>query len=355
MPVIVEPKEPEAPVRPDAGVIRDARVRRTARRQRNAAALTAIAAIGALIAWSAGSWSSKSSSAGNGRARVAFQRAKQRRRARGWYISPALEGGSYGWCVLEPSSGSCASVPAENPRAAHGTRAIGTIVGSGSTAHEERITALLASDVHGVLVDGRAARVLTRAQLSYGLRIAQIVYPRKVWTEHASSLVATGANGKPLGDLGPWEHEGREPVSTIGHVRWWEKPQSLAPGPCQIRAHGLPALTPEWGHVAARVRPYAAKIIGRAFFSCIDTEYYLHNWPLETSILLDAQHPGAFPAAIPGMKPITGEPGLFWAPGDWHGEITATRNGNAWVVVAGGSGLHQREEVLHHLTASVRL
>lgn len=78
-------------------------------------------------------------------------------------------------------------------------------------------------------------------------------------------------------------------------------------------------------------------------------------WPLETSILLDAQHPGAFRAAIPGMKPITGEPGLFWAPGDWHGEITAVRRGNAWLVVAGGSGLHQRLEVLRHLTASVRL
>jgi hypothetical protein len=136
-------------------------------------------------------------------------------------------------------------------------------------------------------------------------------------------------------------------------VRWWARPQPLAPGPCQIRAHGLPALEPEWGHVAATIRPYPAKIIGRAFFSCIDSEYYMHKWPLETAILLDARHPGRAPAAIPGMKPVAGSPGLFNAPGDWHGEITAARQQGAWLVVAGGSGLHQRIEVLRHLSASV--
>ena len=139
------------------------------------------------------------------------------------------------------------------------------------------------------------------------------------------------------------------------NVRWWKKPERPAAGPCRIRAHGLPALEGEWGHVASAIRPYPARIIGRAFFSCIDTEYYLHNWPLDTAILLDAQHPGRPPAPIPDMRAIPHEPGLYDSPGGWEGEITAVRRGNAWLVVAGGSGLHQREEVLRHLHTTVLL
>ncbi len=110
----------------------------------------------------------------------------------------------------------------------------------------------------------------------------------------------------------------------------------MASGPCQIHAYGLPALEAEWGHVAGTIRPYPAPIIGRAFFSCVDTEYYMDRWPLETAILLDAQHPGRMPAAIPGMKPDLGAPGLFNAPGDWHGRYhrDAPRN----VMARGGRG-----------------
>jgi hypothetical protein len=115
-------------------------------------------------------------------------------------------------------------------------------------------------------------------------------------------------------------------------------------------------LKPKQGHVAIRIRPYPRKIIGRAFFSCISTDYSLHNWPLTAAILLDAQRPGRTPAPIPGMTPVAGAPGVFNAPGDWHGgDITAARRGNAWLVVARGSGLSQRIEVLRHLSATASL
>jgi len=95
--------------------------------------------------------------------------------------------------------------------------------------------------------------------------------------------------------------------------------------------------------------------VGRAFFSCIDTEYYLHNWPLDAAILLDASHPGTAPVSIPGLTAVTREPGYFNGPGDFKGELTAVRRGDGWLVVAGGKGLEQRLEVLRHLTASVWL
>jgi hypothetical protein len=385
MSVLVEPERAEAPASPDAGLIRDARNRQMRRRRRYADAIAAVA-LGALIAWLVGGWSSKSTSSGARGKLLAFEHAKQRRRLSGWHISPALEGGEYGWCVLEGGGGgTCATVPTQNTRTISGVVTIGALVGTNITRREERITALLAPDVRGVLADGRAAAVVTQAQLPYGLRIAQIDLARhipptlrhsvrsttsvgppgqKAFGRPSSrptvpepppvpegatpNLLATAANGKPLAYFNP-DPAGRASMK----VRWWEKPQPLPPGPCQIRAHGLPALEPQWGHVAATIRPYPAKIIGRTFFSCIDTEYYLHKWPLETAILLDAQHPGRSPASIPGMKPIGGTDGLFNAPGDWHGEITATRHRDAWLVVAGGSGLTQRIEVLRHLNASI--
>ena len=386
MSVLVEPERAEPPATPDAGLIRDARVRQLRRRRRYAAAITGAVALGGLIAWLAGGPSSKSPSSGARGKLLAFEHAKQRRRLSGWHISPALEGGDYGWCVLEGAGGgSCATVPTQNTRTLSGVVTIGTVVGTNITRREERITALLAVDVRGVLADGRSAAVITKAQLPYGLRIVQIDFTRHIpptvrrWDGSATevgppaqrtfgghspraavpepppapegatpTLLATGGNGKPLAYFNP------EPAGRVNMtVRWWEKPQPLPSGPCQIHAHGLPALEPEWGHVATAIRPYPAKIIGRAFFSCIDTEYYLHHWPLETAILLDAQHPGRPPAAIPGMEPVSGAAGVFSAPGDWHGEITAIRLRDAWLVVAGGSGLRQRIDVLRHLNATV--
>jgi hypothetical protein len=117
----------------------------------------------------------------------------------------------------------------------------------------------------------------------------------------------------------------------------------------------LPSLAPQWSHVASAITPFPGTIIGRAFFSCIDTEYYLQKWPLDAAILLDATHPGVPPAPIPGLEAVKNAPGYFNGPGDFKGELTAVRRGNAWLVVAGGKSLSQRLEVLRHVTATVRL
>ncbi|HMD56731.1 MAG TPA: hypothetical protein VKG82_04605 [Solirubrobacteraceae bacterium] len=347
MSTLVEP-ETHPSVEPEAGVIRDARIRAARRRRRLAGVVTALAALAALVVWLAAR-PDPSPSSTRAAKRLALERDRRDRQLRRPHISPILEGGGYGWCVMLSDGGSCATVPVQNARTLSGVRSIGSLAGTSSTRNEEQITALLAAPVEGVLANGRPASVLALARLPYGLRLAQIDLPRAPWAAPRPSLLATGAGGRPLAYIEP------ESGAIVSDVRWWERPEPLPSGPCQIRAHGLTALEPEWGHVAAAIRPYPAKIIGRAFASCIDIEYYLHNWPLETAILLDAQHPGAFPATIPGMRAIEGAGGLFAAPGDWHGEITAIRRGDAWVVVAGGSGVSQRMEVLAHLRTSVAL
>jgi hypothetical protein len=126
-------------------------------------------------------------------------------------------------------------------------------------------------------------------------------------------------------------------------------PDHPLPGVCELSQHGLSALTPEFGHVIKRIRP-ARTAQGEAFLSCIDTEYYLHGWPLEVAVLLDAQHPGITLGPIPAARPVTGHPLTVNVPaGPFPGALTARRYGDAWLVVQGGASLAQRLRVLRAL------
>jgi hypothetical protein len=120
------------------------------------------------------------------------------------------------------------------------------------------------------------------------------------------------------------------------------------PGVCQVRQNGLPALRPEWGHTIRTIAP-AADSVGELFLSCLDTEYYLHGWPLELGVLLDARRPGRALGWIPGATPVGGDPDTvnFAAA-----HLSARRQGEAWLVVEGGSGATQRLRVLRALTIS---
>jgi hypothetical protein len=370
MSLLVKPPAREAAPGPDQGVIEDARKRQRDRRRRGAAVALALLAAGTMTAAIFGGKGSKPGpQADSGARHRAAARAKQQLEIGAIHISPALEGGSYGWCLTDHGGGSCATV------LTHRLPMAGELAVSADNVSS---TALIAPEVAGVLANGRRARMVDlHAHLPYGLRFVQITLPRtspEQWhgangpaaprppagpgaTAPVSptlaiappTLLAIDSRGEPL-----TRTPNEEPVRVGSGIRWWERPEPLPPGPCQIRAHGLAGLTPEWGHVASAIRAYPEEIVGRTFFSCIDVEYYLHNWPLESAILLDAAHPGSPPAPIPGMQPVAGAPSLFNSPGDWHGEITAIRHGNAWLVVAGGSGLTQRIDVLRHITTTIK-
>lgn len=326
---------------PGAGVIRDARRRQLRRRQLAAAVAVALAALGAAIGWLATHSGSAQPPYSRGALRV-LRALRDRKELVQPRFVPVLEGGEYGWCLVIGRGGGCPYIPAE---------LVTTVdVGGTEVPGKEQIRLLIGPKVAGVLVNGRQGQMVTLGRLPYGLRVAQITFPKGSGVVYyAESLRAIDAHGKPLGPSQAVWGQGGPAVK----IRWWQRPSSLPRGPCQIRATGLAGLTAEWGRVATTIRPYPHKIAGRAFFSCIDTEYYLNNWPLQTALLVDAQHPGRPPAPIPSMAPISGAPGMFKAPGGWHGEITAVRHGNAWLVVAGGRGLSQRVQVLRHLSARV--
>jgi hypothetical protein len=328
---------------PDAGVIRDARIRRRQRRRAAVIALIATALLGGLVGGGLAGLQSGSSPRAEAQRRLAFERERYRRLRTPPHVSPALEGGEYGWALSEPDGSGCCTLPSRI--------GVGVLAGWRVTRTEEVASALLASRVKSILSGGTHARVTALASLPYGLRFAHVAFPRHarhLLGEGAPPLIALGSDGRPVGYL-------TESSPAQARARWWQKPGQPPPGPCQLRAHGLAGLKPEWGHVAPSIRPYPQSIIGRAFFSCVDTEYYVHNWPLETAILLDAGHPGRPPAQIPGMHAIAESTNVVEAPGDWHGQITATRTGDAWLVVAGGNGPKQRLEVLRHLTPTISL
>ena len=159
-------------------------------------------------------------------------------------------------------------------------------------------------------------------------------------------------------------------------TRWWPLPGFTVPyhhpgyhgrthpgpGVCELAQHGLPALHAEFGHTIATISP-DPDALGRLFVSCIDTEYYLHGWPLQAGVLLDGRQPGQVLRPIPGARPVPGQPQMVNLPAGrvpWNYgspvtadspqfSLTARRVGNAWLVVQGGSGLVQRRQVLNSL------
>ncbi|HWJ49893.1 MAG TPA: hypothetical protein VNR42_02675, partial [Solirubrobacteraceae bacterium] len=67
-----------------------------------------------------------------------------------------------------------------------------------------------------------------------------------------------------------------------------------------------------------------------------------------------SEHPGSRPAALPGMTPLAGRPGVYHSL--LQGEaLVARRVPGAWLLVKGGPDLHQRLRLLTHLRAAVHL
>lgn len=141
-------------------------------------------------------------------------------------------------------------------------------------------------------------------------------------------------------------------VTPSNHQPPYHGPSHPGAGVCELKQHGLAALHPEFGHTISTISP-AKDALGEVFLSCIDTEYYLHGWPLRVAVLLDGCVPGQVLRPIPGARPIPGQPNMVnLAASLLPGSLTAKRVGNAWLVAEGGTGLKQRIAVLNALQIS---
>jgi hypothetical protein len=340
--------DPSRPPDPKQGVIEEARQRRRRRHVGMAAAVLALGAGLIAVLLSGGSGAGKHSLL-HFRPRAAVPPRSSAPGLGHMRLSPSLQGGQAGWCVAWTSSGGggCGALPLRDSPIFGGVLVEPSRLGPPSHSGPPaplgpyKVTVLTIPAALAVAV-GHEKPVPTRPTgLPYGYRFA--VVP----TASASpSIVAFDAHGHRIGE--------RFEPSLAGPASFWQRPERPPPGLCQLSARGLHGLTAEWGHVVSRVAAYRG-VVGRIFQSCVDTEYYLDNWPLETAILLDAEHPGGPPGPLPGMTPVPGVPQVFNAPGALTGNLTAERRSNAWLVVAGGSGPAQRLAVLRHLQATIRL
>jgi hypothetical protein len=128
---------------------------------------------------------------------------------------------------------------------------------------------------------------------------------------------------------------------------------------CEVGAVHLSGIAEVRAGAILQIRSYPG-FAGGAFITCASAEYSVDHGSafLAVGLLLDASQPGITPGALPNMKPLSGHPGVFEAPGE-VGELVARRISGAWLVVDRGirsskePGLIRRLLLLEHLRATV--
>jgi hypothetical protein len=321
---------------PEQGVIEEARQRRRARRIRVILALAAVALAGA-IAWTVAGGPSLANS---GHASPAGVGVADSVGAHPLLFNVRLVPmvsvvGQAGWCEVIEEGGvtgdsACGGVPTPSEPFLQ-------IQGWGEAKSRVETQAPVTDpQIAAILVNG-SRRVPTAALpgLPYGLRGARIVTPR------AATLTALDAGGHRIP-----QHWGQPPRQAT--VSSWRYPHTPPHGVCQLRASGLRGLSTGGGTVAISIGPFPGQLVGHAFVPCIVTRFQLAGEPLKAIVLLDAADPRSRAAALPSFHPVRRAPGVFAG-----GSLTATRAGNAWVIVEQGRGSAERIRLLRHLIATV--
>lgn len=236
-------------------------------------------------------------------------------------------------------------------KAAHGSAGGGGVSNLRSHDREVDVAYVLTGPaVAAVQVGDRTIRTTSGPSLPAGDRVAVFMRP----SGRSPALTLLRKDGTPIPVSAESRHAPRMKVSfwqrrSPGEAARPGTPARPPAGACALRRHGLPALTPEWGHVVAKIEP-VREAVGELLLSCVDTVYKLGRWPIDAAILLNASHPGARPGPIPGAKPVRGDPRTVNAPSGAATGLTARRVGNAWLVVSGGRSLAKRLEALHALS-----
>ena len=271
-------------------------------------------------------------------------------------VAPALEAGALGWEYIASegdrgASGSCCSLLAHAAQLASDSKVLGP--GSGPWWWATVITA---PQVAAVSVEGRAPVPTHAGGLPYGMRQASVVVKH-----FTAALIAFNSHGRRITKAGFETLPKRRIFEGPYAPRSWSAGSAPpAAAACRLSASGLSGLSALGGAVVLHLKGYQA-FESRAFQSCADTYYSLGGSTLQAAVLLDAQHPGSRPAALPGMKPIAEVPGVFEAPGGiMHNpglarrQLAAKRLPGAWLVVADGRNRAQQLQLLAHLSASIR-
>ncbi len=223
---------------------------------------------------------------------------------------------------------------------------------------------LTSSTVAAVSVDGGAPiPTVPAVGPAYGLRSVIYEIPGvkpselNIRSEHRVRIVITplDASGQVISTLSSPHQPLPNPAL---ETRSWEAPAPAALGVCRISADYFPGLTAVSGNVTSVLRPVVGAI-GPPYLTCANTHYIYRYSPTDESSLysfmvLDAEHPGSAPAAMPAMEPVAGHPGVFQSRLTGRG-LVARRVPGAWLLVEEGRDLQQRLSLLANLRATVHL
>jgi hypothetical protein len=352
------------------GVIHEARRRSRTRRIRTVLAVVLLlGGVGLLLAHLASSGAASKTLPGRGSALPAVTQDGSLQAS----LSPNLEPGRPGWCVsaavhtVALGFGCAFLLTRSHPFLGEGwARAPGG----------RYVTSLVLTParVRSILFNGH--RVLTRKVrgVPFSLRVAVLERPVFVHSVPGSTRVTTVfvhsvRVSRPAPTLttlglarvltvgGRRVIEGAETREAMP-VRYWQQPEAPPHGPCELHASALSGLLDKWGGVVTAIRSTPGQVAGDGFLPCLDAGYMLNGHAIQAAVLLDASQPAhKLPGPIPGLLPIPQEPSFYnTAPSlGYLNPMTAKRQGNAWIVLAGGgrNAEEARIRLLRHLTASI--
>jgi hypothetical protein len=264
-------------------------------------------------------------------------------------ITPGLEGGWVGWCLIVRAGAAAVPHCPAAPRAQQGIAYEVWEAGGPGTQG----LALLNAPVEAVAVN-YSHTAISPAPLSgmpgLGAVLVDIPAPFSTASFSLDEFEPVQHGFRASGERG-WGHVERAYSAGLP-ASSWRAPRRPPAGACSITAVNRAGLNPRSGHVV-RSLSLTPGISGDGFLSCIDTEYRFGHAVLDAAVLLDAARPGAAaPPRLPNAAPVRHHPGLFSAPG-WNGQILARRVGEAWLAVEDGRSLRQRIQVLSGLRATV--
>jgi hypothetical protein len=262
-------------------------------------------------------------------------------------IAPSLQPGSIGWCTWIGFS----DVPhfrggGFSGGGCDGTPAVGSpLFGPDGERGPGLWYVLTAPQVAAVHVaDGPTVLTRASARLPFGFRAAVFELPAKTPSGRAPRLTALDAAGRPIpGSF--YETPPKEPA------RYWQHPQRQPQGRCPLTARPGSGVSVREGMILTAIAPDPG-IIGHAYLSCVGLGFRLHGTWFKAAVLLDAKHPGAPPAALPGMRSVPGAPSFLERSSPSISEdqdLVARRVGDAWLVVAGEAGVSRRVQALRAL------
>ncbi len=327
-----EPAEPQPVAAPDAGVIEEARRRQQRRRAGAYALMTAAVVAGmALLLGTGGNGNSPTSDTSLSARRPlkltflhGYPHIDGRPQLVG--ISPSLQAGNVGVCIMAMGGGSCNGAPPTRATPIYGglqgyspeekvgpegeidTLFVGQRVAAVHVAH---LGTFKARHYPG-LPPGAREVIFYRSPGSRGTVLPPGLNPSVLQSSEAArkgpalteTLLDSSARAIPV--------SGIPEIFTLPNSYWQGTQPPPAKGRCAISS-SFPGARTAWGQVTRAIVPNGY-ITVPAWLTCVHVWFTVPGASLEAALLLNAKSPGSAPAPLWGAVPVPGHPGIMEIP-----------------------------------------